>query len=199
MYQFDQKDYCHEPMFTIFTKHDKDKDGFLKQGEVKAALSEAGVQVMDEELAFDWLDKDFDNALSYKEFRRAAEKATNDCPDCHYARHPDSSDSECEQEDLLRTYWRKFDPERRGWVHANKVIDYLAQDWGITVPQTQRLEEARLMEADDDGKINYRKFKKYFTSVPEDDLKQRVSSVGCNSNFSLKQFEKHLDEMLLAN
>jgi len=55
------------------------------------------------------------------------------------------------------------------------------------------------MEADDDGKINYRKFKKYFTSVPEDDLKQRVSSVGCNSNFSLKQFEKHLDEMLLAN
>ena len=29
MYQFDQKDYCHEPMFTIFTKHDKDKDGFL--------------------------------------------------------------------------------------------------------------------------------------------------------------------------
>jgi len=42
------------------------------------------------------------------------------------------------------------------------------------------------MEADEDGKINYRKFKKYFTAVPEDDLKQRVSSIGCQSQLSLK-------------
>ena len=53
------------------------------------------------------------------------------------------------------------------------------------------------MDADDEGKINYRKFKKYFTSVPEDDLKQRVSSYGGQSNLSIRQFEKHLDEMLL--
>jgi hypothetical protein len=100
---------------------------------VKAALKEAGIDVMDEELAFDWLDRDFDNQLTYKEFRRASEKAKVMCPQCSYAR-PESSDSECEQEDLLRTYWRKFDPERMGWVHADIVIDFLAEDWGIEVP-----------------------------------------------------------------
>jgi hypothetical protein len=54
------------------------------------------------------------------------------------------------------------------------------------------------MDADEEGKITFRKFKKYFTSVPEDDLKQRVSSVGTGSNLSKARFEKALDEMLLA-
>ena len=76
----DRKDYSSEPMFAVFKRHDKDKDGHLKQGEVKAALKDAGITVIDEELAFDWLDRDFDNKLSYKEFRRASEKATVMCP-----------------------------------------------------------------------------------------------------------------------
>jgi len=32
--------------------------------------------------------------------------------------------------------------------------------------------------------------------VPEDDLKQRVSSIGCASNMSMKNFEAQLDDML---
>ena len=54
------------------------------------------------------------------------------------------------------------------------------------------------MNADEDSKINYRKFKNYFTAVPEEDLKHRVSSMG-SSNLSLKKFERHLDEMLLGS
>jgi hypothetical protein len=54
-----------------------------------------------------------------------------------------------------------------------------------------------LLGANPDGKINYRNFKKYFTSVPEDDLRERVSSVGQPSNMSMKNFEKELNEMLL--
>lgn len=46
------------------------------------------------------------------------------------------------------------------------------------------------MGADIDGKIVYTKFKHYFTSVPEDDLKHRVSSSGGVSNMSLKNFER---------
>ena len=45
------------------------------------------------------------------------------------------------------------------------------------------------MGADQDGKIKYSNFKNYFTAVPEDDLKHRVSSVGGYSNVSLKNFE----------
>ena len=82
---------------------------------------------MDEDLAFDWLDRDFNLSITYKEFRRAAEQANRVCPVCLYLRNPDDeSDEECEQEDLLRTYWKKFDPERRGWVYADAVIDFLA-------------------------------------------------------------------------
>ena len=44
-----------------------------------------------------------------------------------------SSDSDCENEDLLRTYWIRFDPERKGYCYSDVVIDYLAQDWGIEV------------------------------------------------------------------
>lgn len=106
------------------------------QGEVKAALASAGIPVVDEDLAFEWLDRNFENKLSYREFRRATEKATTVCSQCNYARRPDeSSESDCDQEDLLRTYWRKFDAERRGWVYANDVIDFLAKDWGIEVPE----------------------------------------------------------------
>ena len=54
------------------------------------------------------------------------------------------------------------------------------------------------MGADEDGKIVFTKFKNYFTSVPEDDLKHRVSSVGGTSNVSLKNFEKQLDDMLMS-
>ena len=97
-------------------------------------MREAGIPVVDEDLAFEWLDRNFDTKISYKEFRRAAEKANVVCPICQYKRDPDESDSECEQEELLRTYWKKFDPERRGWVYADAVIDFLAQDWGIEVP-----------------------------------------------------------------
>ena len=43
------------------------------------ALEEAGIPVMDEDLAFEWLDRYFDNMLGYKEFRRAIEKATIVC------------------------------------------------------------------------------------------------------------------------
>lgn len=112
-------------MHAIFTKHDTDSDGYLKQGEVKAALVEAGIPVVDEDLAFEWLDRNFENQLAYRDFRRATEKATVLCPQCSYAKH-DSDESDCEQEDLLRTYWRKFDAERRGWVYADHVIDFLA-------------------------------------------------------------------------
>ena len=144
---------------------------------------------MDEDLAFDWLDRNFDNKINYSEFRRASEKAQPTCPHCAYQRVGDSSDSECDQEDLLRTYWRRFDPERNGWVDANVVIDYLSKDWGIEVEPEQRNIEAKLMNADQDGRITYRKFKKYFTAVPEDDLKHRVSSMGAASNMSMKKFE----------
>jgi len=118
------------------------------------------------------------------------------CPKCSYER-ADSSHSEDEQEDLLRTYWRKFDPEKNGWCYADVVIDFLAQDWGIEVAEEQKVIERKLLGSDQDGKINYRNFKRYFTSVPEDDLKQRVSSVGRISNASMKNFEKELNEMLL--
>ena len=134
--------------------------------------------------------------LGYKEFRRSIEKATTVCNLCRYARD-DSDDEENQQEELLRTYWRKFDAERIGWVYADLVIDYLANDWGVEVDPAQREIERKLMHADENGKIRYRDFKEYFTAVPEDDLKQRVSSVGCQSNMSMKQFEKQLDEMLL--
>ena len=87
------KDYSHEPMFHIFRKHDKDQDGLLKKGEVTEALGEAGIRVLDEDLAFEWLDRNFDNALAYREFRRATEKATVSCPVCQYHRN-DSSDEE---------------------------------------------------------------------------------------------------------
>lgn len=60
----------------------------------------------------------------------------------------DSSESDCDQEDLLNTYWRKFDAERSGWVYADDVIDFLAKDWGIEVPESQRIVEAKLMDAD---------------------------------------------------
>ena len=89
------RDYSHEPMFAIFKKHDKDKDGFLGKGEVIDALAEAGIIVIDEELAFEWLDRYFENKLSYKAFRRASEKASRLCPKCNYAR-ADSSHSEDE-------------------------------------------------------------------------------------------------------
>ena len=48
------------------------------------------------------------------------------------------------------------------------------------------------MNADVDGKITYRKFKKYFTSVPEDDLKRRVSTMGgmYSSPDAMKKFER---------
>ena len=78
----------------------------------------------------------------------------------------------------MRAYWRRFDPERNGWCYADAVIDYLARDWGITVEDEQRLIEQKLLGADQDGKITYRKFKNYFTAVPEEDLKRRVSSIG---------------------
>ena len=55
------------------------------------------------------------------------------------------------------------------------------------------------MGADEHGKINYRKFKKYFTAVPEDDLKHRVSSLGHQSNFSMQNFEMQLDSMLFGD
>ena len=73
------RDYTHEPMFQIFRKHDKDQDGFLKRGEVTEALAEAGIRVVDEDLAFEWLDRNFENKLTYKEFRRASEKSTFPC------------------------------------------------------------------------------------------------------------------------
>jgi len=60
------RNYSHEPMFHIFSKHDRDKDNFLKKGEVIDALKEAGITVVDEELAFEWLDRYFENKLSYK-------------------------------------------------------------------------------------------------------------------------------------
>ena len=87
------RDYSHEPMFAIFSKYDKDKDGYLKKGDVTEALAEAGILVVDEDLAFEWLDRNFDNKLGYKEFRRASEKAPKLCPVCNYER-PDSSESE---------------------------------------------------------------------------------------------------------
>lgn len=71
-------------MFQIFKKHDKDQDGFLRKGEVTKALGEAGIRVIDEDLAFEWLDRNFENKLSYKEFRRASEKSTIICPLCNY-------------------------------------------------------------------------------------------------------------------
>ena len=75
-------------------------------------------------------------------------------------------------------------------MYADLVIDYLAEDWGISVDPSQRVIERKLLHADENGKIRYRDFKQYFTAVPEDDLKQRVSSVGHHSNVSMAKFEK---------
>lgn len=179
-------------MNQVFKAHDTDKDEFLLKGQVKAALFQAGILVMDEERAFEWLDRNFENRISYKQFRRACLKAEWVCPDCNYQTQKGgmSSDSECEQEDLLRTYWIKFDAEKKGWCYADIVIDFLAQDWGIEVDPTQRIIEQKLMGADQHGKINYKNFKRYFTSVPEEDLKQRVNSQGGMSSLSMKNFEK---------
>ena len=55
------------------------------------------------------------------------------------------------------------------------------------------------MNADKDGKIIYKKFKNYFTAVPEDDLKDRVSSNGARSMNSMQKFENQLDAMLLGS
>lgn len=159
---------------------------------------------MDEERAFEWLDRNFENRLSYKQFRRACIKAAKLCPLCRYEPRADeaggmSSDDECEQEDLLRTYWIRFDAEKRGWCYADVVIDYLGEDWGIEVDPTQRIIERKLMGADEHGKINYKNFKHYFTSVPEDDLKNRVNSYGQNSTNTMKNFERQLDDMLLSD
>lgn len=141
------RDYSHEPMFHIFNKHDIDRDNYLKKGEVIDALKEAGITVVDEELAFEWLDRYFENRLSYKSFRRASEKAVKLCAKCSYER-ADSSHSEDDQEDLLRTYWRKFDPEKNGWCYADVVIDFLAQDWGIEVAEEQKVIERKLLGSD---------------------------------------------------
>ncbi len=54
----------------------------MGKGEVIDALAEAGIIVIDEELAFDWLDRYFEYKLSYKAFRRASEKASRLCPKC---------------------------------------------------------------------------------------------------------------------
>ena len=129
-------------------------------------------------------------------------KASVICPLCNYLPRPeederDLSDSECEQEDLLRTYWIRFDAEKKGWCYADVVIDYLGQDWGIEVDPAQRIIERKLMGADEHGKINYRNFKHYFTAVPEDDLRDRVNSVG--SQNTMKKFEQQLDDMLLSD
>ena len=193
--------FSHEPMNQIFCIHDTDKDGYLNKGQVKIALKDAGIIVLDEERAFEWLDRNFEGKLSYKYFRRACTKAAVVCPKCNNQWKDDymSSDSECEQEDLLRTYWIKFDPEKKGFCYADVVIDYLAQDWGIEVDPAQRVIEAKLMGSDQFGKINYRNFKKYFTQVPEDDLKRRVSSLGATSNMSMKAFENELNEMLMSD
>ena len=43
MFDREERDYSHEPMFVIFKKHDTDNDGFLKKGQVKLALEEAGI------------------------------------------------------------------------------------------------------------------------------------------------------------
>ena len=126
------KDYSHEPLFTIFCKHDTDRDGYLMKGEVTGALKEADIPVQNEDLAFEWLDRNFENRINYKQFRVVCEKARRICPDCRYE-NIESEVSDCEQEELLRTYWRRFDPERNGWCYADAVIDYLAADWGITV------------------------------------------------------------------
>ena len=83
-----------EPMYAIFRKHDTDQDGYLLRGEVKKALGAAGIAVVDEDLAFEWLDRYFENRLSYKEFRRAAEKAKVVCPACHYKTHDSDSENE---------------------------------------------------------------------------------------------------------
>ena len=77
-----QRDYSHEPMHAIFVRHDKDKDGYLKRGEVTKALADANIRVVDEDLAFEWLDRNFENKLTYKDFRRASEKSTVLCPIC---------------------------------------------------------------------------------------------------------------------
>ena len=53
------------------------------------------------------------------------------------------------------------------------------------------------MNADIDGKIVYKKFKNYFTAIPEDDLRDRVSSVGSKSLNSMQKFENRLDDWLL--
>ena len=111
------RDFSHEPMYSIFCMHDTDNDGYLLKGQVKEALKDAGVIVVDEERAFDWLDRNFEGKLCYKYFRRACTKAAVVCKKCNNNWKDDymSSDSECEQEDLLRTYWIKFDPEKRGY------------------------------------------------------------------------------------
>ena len=67
------------------------------------------------------------------------------------------------------------------------------------MPHSQRVIERKLLGADQDGKIIYKQFKDYFIAVPEDDLRNRVSSIGSSAGNSLKKFEKQLDEMLLAS
>ena len=197
------RDFSQEPMYKIFKQADTSNDGWLYKGQVKAALAKAGIMVMDEERAFEWLDRNFENRLNYKQFRRAVIKASRICPLCNYEPRPEeaglSSDSECEQEDILRTYWIRFDADKKGWCYADNVIDYLGQDWGIEVDPAQRIIERKLMGADEHGKINYRNFKHYFTAVPEDDLKDRVNSYGQNSTNTMKKFEQQLDDMLLSD
>ena len=114
--------------------------------------------VMDEERAFEWLDRYFENRVSYRQFRRACVKASEICQNCKY-KIKDNESEECEQEDLLRTYWIRFDAEKKGWCYADVIIDFLATDWGIEVEDSQRVIERKLMGADAFGKINYRNFK----------------------------------------
>ena len=54
----------------------------------------------------------------------------------------------------------------------------------------QRKIERKLMNADENGNIVFLKFKNYFTAVPEDDLRQRVSSIGSRSVGSMQVFER---------
>lgn len=174
-------------------------DGFLERGEIVGALRAAGLGVSDEAKAIDWLDRDFDNRVSYKEFRAARKhsKHSKNCPMCQKGVDAESSNSDHEQEDLLRSYWKKFDPGRCGFVSADIVIDHICADWGIGIDPSQRDVEKQLMESDANGNITYRQFKRYFTAVPEDSLSRRLSSAGGASSVSIRKFERQLDAMLI--